>query len=175
MRQLLRMRYGWRGWSLFGAGTLFGVVVGAVLYAPPELGNQPPPWQHWARDQDGTAAAMRAAGAVPAQPAAAAPPQSASAAPEPMASASAPAPVAEAPVPVPQVVASGQATAKVANVSRAPAAKKQKVQSEVLTIDTSVAGAGPAPATARVEPEAFRAPAEQALPRNEGEGIEVTR
>lgn len=92
-----------------------------------------------------------------------------------MASASAPAPLAQAPVPLPQVVASGQPPAKVANVSRAPAAIKQKVQSEVLAIETSVAGAGPAPATARFEPEAIRAPAEQALPRNEGEGSEVAR
>ena len=62
---------------------------------------------------------------------------------------------------------------QVAEESRPP--KKRKVQIEEPLVDTSVAGAGPAPDTTRVEPEAFRAPAEDAVPRSDAEGIDPSR
>ncbi|MDB5859975.1 MAG: hypothetical protein JWQ76_3664 [Ramlibacter sp.] len=151
---------------MFGGGALFGLLAGAALYAPPDLGNQPPPWAHWARDQGGAAAATRTSGAGPAQPPVSATAPPASAAPEPVAAVSDPVPVVQ-PVPAPQVASSAQPPAKVA--------KKRKVQSEEPHVDTSVAGAGPAPDTPPVEPEALRAPAEYALPRSDGEGVDASR
>jgi pyruvate dehydrogenase E2 component (dihydrolipoamide acetyltransferase) len=186
------MRYGWRAWSFFGAGALFGLLAGAALYAPPELEHQPPPWEHWTWNRGTAAAATGTAGAAPAQPAPSAPEQqSAPAAAAPMAAAAeaaalAPAPVVEAavslppPDPAPQAASFAQPPVKVAKARRAAVARKQAEPSEEHLVDTATVGAGPAPEPARIEParlepEAPRAPAEFALPRSEAEPIDISR
>jgi hypothetical protein len=179
------MRYGWRAWSLFGTGTLFGLLAGAALYAPPEMADQPPPWDHWARDKGQATAATQAVAATPAP--------AASAAPAPMAAASDAAAVvqsplanpaetsttlaAAAPPAVPPVASSTEPPAKVATAIRTAAPKKRKVESEEPAVDTSVAGAGPATSlVTRVEPEAVQAPSEAAPPRAESsEGADDAR
>jgi hypothetical protein len=146
-------------------GALFGMLASAVLYAPPELANQPPPWQHRPWDQGAAAAATHTAGAGPAQAPASAPVIEPAAAILP----------AVDPATPPQVAASAQPPAEVAIVSPAPAPKKRKVQIEVPAVDTSAAGAGPAPDPVRVEPEAPRAPAEYTVPRSDGETTDPSR
>jgi hypothetical protein len=161
-------------------GTLFGLLAGAALHAPPELAYQPPPWDHWALKP-----ATHMTGAGPA-PVTFAPAQPAS--PAPVAAGSDPAPVAQAPVleamalpavvapePTPQPATFAQPSAKGLKVSRASALKARSVQIEEPAVDTSVAGAGPASSTTHLEPEAPRAPAEYALPRSEGEFIDLSR
>jgi hypothetical protein len=168
---LLHMSHGWRSWSLFGAGTLFGVVASAVLFAPPEFANAPAPWELWARDQGNAFAGTRTVGAGPALAAAPAPAQPAAVAPT--ATAAAPDPVAL--VPAPALATSAPPPEIVAKVSRPPAPKKPKVQTEVPFVDTSTAGAGPAQAAVSVEPEGPRAPAEYSAPRSDNEGSDPSR
>lgn len=188
-RNVHRMRYGWRAWSFFGAGALFGLLAGAALYAPPELENQPPPWEHWTWNRGAAAAGTDTAGAAAAQPATSAPDQqSAPAAATPMAAAAeaaalAPAPVVEtaaavslpSPDPAPQAASFAQPPVKVAKARLAAVARKQAEPTEEHLVDTSTVGAGPAPEPARIEPEAPRAPAEFAPPRSETEPIDASR
>lgn len=159
------MSYGWRAFSLFGAGALFGLVASAVLFAPPELGNQPPPWSHWAREQGPVGATPQTAGAPAPQPVAAAPvPPAAIAVPATVE----PAVVAADAAPTPPV-------AEVVAVSTTPMVKKRKVQKEEPTVDTSTLGAGPAAYPVSVAPEAVRPPPEEALPRSEPDASDPSR
>jgi hypothetical protein len=124
---------------MFGAGALFGVVAGGVLYAPPEVANQPAPWELWARGRV-DAVATPAQAPVAQAPAAVAEP--------------APPVIAEIAAP-PQAAASSAEATKVAVASRpAPARKKPRV--EEPAVDTTASGAGPAPEPVRVQPEPIR-------------------
>lgn len=96
---------------MFGAGLVLGSLATGVLFAPPELANQPPPWEHVAQDQARAAAATHAAGAGPAQPVLAAAVQPALAA-----SAAAPQPLALA------AVSAASQPAGMAQAAAAPAA-----------------------------------------------------
>ncbi|MCG2592219.1 hypothetical protein LZ009_05435 [Ramlibacter sp. XY19] len=152
------MSYAWRSWSMFGVGTLFGVVMGGVLYAPPELANQPPPWQLWSRMQAAPAVDTHASGAGPAPLAATAPVAAApvTAAPEPVAAASAPVPEVQAPL--------AAASAPVLTASHTPAKRKVRVEESTVS-----AAAAPSQEGIRVAPEPLPAPVELAPARAEGE------
>ena len=170
---------------MFGVGTLFGVVMGGVMYAPSELANQPPPWELWARGtiMPTAAAATHVAGAGPARhlapapapgaPAAVAAPEPVVAAPEtlavaaaPAVAAPAPAAAASAPAPAPHA-----ATSPLLVANRSPAPARRKVHIEESLAETP-ATAAPAREAIRVAPEPLPAAAEAAAPaRSDGQAF----
>lgn len=160
------MSYSWRAFSLFGAGVLFGLVASAVLFAPPEMANQPPPWEHWARKQAPGAAANTAVVPTPeVQPVAAAA--------NPPAAMQPPAP-AEPPV-VAAEASSAPPAAPVVTASTTPAVKKRKVPKEEPAADTGTLGAGPAAYPVSVAPEGLRPQPDEALPRTVSDTSDPSR
>lgn len=156
------MRYGWRAFSLFGAGALFGLVASAVLFAPPELQDQPSPWGRWAWDKGAAASPMALAANT--------------AAPSPAVTAATPPvdPVAVAPATA-LVAETALAASPVVTVGSPPAPKKRKVQKVESAPDTAMAGAGPAPYPVSVAPEFVRPPQDEAPSRGERDGADPSR
>lgn len=118
---------------MFGAGLLLGVVGASALFAPPELANQPAPWDRTAQESGPAAAATHAAGAGPAQspqatPVAVQASAAASAAPavtatQALAVASQPAPASMGAAPASMAPASLQAQSAAAPAGAAPASR----------------------------------------------------
>jgi hypothetical protein len=153
---------------MFGVGTLFGVVMGGVLYAPPELANQPAPWQLWARMQGAPVVDTHVSGAGPAPVATLAPLATAApVAPAAVPTPAAPEPVAAASAPMPEAQpALAAASAPVVVASRAPAKRKVHVEESTVAAQSDSA---PSQQGLRVAPEPLPAPVDLPPARADGE------